>query len=247
MILLVDAGNTRIKWASLADGRVMPGGACPTAEAGTLRRACLDARPVRAVVSCVADEAVRVALQGLFTELEVETHWLRAAASAHGLDNAYDPPESLGPDRYAALVAAARSLRQDCVVVSVGTAMTADMLTADGRFLGGCIVPGPELMREALRRGTARVMRLEGEWRPFPRDTGAAVASGIALALLGVARGMREILGQRPGAGPAQPALVLTGGARSCLRPLLEGTVIEVDDLVMEGLACIARDLGYAG
>jgi pantothenate kinase type III len=58
---------------------------------------------------------------------------------------------------------------------------------------------------------------------------------------------MRETLGRRPGAGPVPPALVLTGGARACLRPLLEGTVIEVDDLVMEGLACIARDLGYAG
>jgi type III pantothenate kinase len=247
MILLVDAGNTRIKWAFLADGRVMPGGACPTAEAGALRRACVDARPTRAVVSCVADEAVRAALQRLFAELEMPAYWLQAAASAHGLDNAYDPPESLGPDRYAALIAASRRLRRDCVVVSVGTAMTADMLTADGRFLGGCIVPGPELMREALRRGTARVVWLEGEWRPFPRDTGAAVATGVALALLGVVRGMREMLGKRPGAGPAPSALVLTGGARSCLRPLLEGTVIEVDDLVMEGLACIARDLGYAG
>lgn len=247
MILLVDAGNTRIKWASLADGGVTPGGVCPTAEAVTLRRACLDARPVRALVSCVADEAVRSVLQRLFAELDMPVHWLRAAASAHGLDNPYDPPESLGPDRYAALVAASRRLRQDCVVVSVGTAMTADMLTADGRFLGGCIVPGPELMREALRRGTARVTRLEGEWQAFPRDTGAAVASGIALALLGVARGMRETLGLRPGAGSVPPALVLTGGGRACLRPLLEGTVTEVDDLVMEGLACIARDLGYAG
>lgn len=247
MILLVDAGNTRIKWGSLADDRAMPGGACPTAEPQALRRACLDIRPARAIVSCVADEAVQAALQRLFAGLDVPMHWLRAAASAHGLDNAYDPPESLGPDRYAALVAASRRLRQDCVVVSVGTAMTADMLTADGRFLGGCIVPGPALMREALRRGTARVARLEGEWQPFPRDTGAAVASGIALALFGVVRGMREALAQRPGAGRVPPALVLTGGARACLRPLLDGSHIEVDDLVMEGLACIARDLGYAG
>jgi pantothenate kinase type III len=98
-----------------------------------------------------------------------------------------------------------------------------------------------------------------GEWRDFPLDTGSAVESGIALALLGVVRGMRERLvgfrvsgraasGMPAGHAAGQlPRVLLTGGARACLRPLLDGEVFEVDDLVIEGLAWIARDLGYAG
>jgi type III pantothenate kinase len=265
VILLVDAGNTRIKWAWLTTDGQLPGGVCPTAEASGLRPGWRAARPTRAVVSCVAGESARADLAGLLAELGVEAHWVRAAPADHGLINPYRPPEALGADRYAALVGAARRYGRDCVVVGVGTAMTADMLTAGGAFLGGCIVPGPELMRASLSRGTARVGRGEGECQPFPLDTGAAVTTGIVLALLGVVRGMRERLGRARGAcvdgsdpplpagmegwgreDHALPAVVLTGGARACLMPLLEGTVFEVDDLVLEGLAWIARDLGFA-
>jgi type III pantothenate kinase len=287
MILLVDAGNTRIKWATLGSDGQVPGGACPTIEACALGPAWRAARPTRAVVACVAGESVRADLAGLLAELGVEAHWVRAAPAAHGLVNPYHPPEALGVDRYAAMVGASRRFGRDCVVVGIGTAMTADMLTSGGAFLGGCIVPGPELMRESLSTGTAGVGPGAGECQTFPLDTGAAVATGIVLALLGVVRGMRERLGRargasvadlflsaspasgggvsptgsvreggvcslpagmqgRGGEGNAPPAVVLTGGARACLAPLLEGVVFEVDELVLEGLAWIARDLGFA-
>ena len=289
MILLVDVGNTRIKWMMLNADGIAPGGACPTAETAGLRREWVAMAATRAVVACVAGESTRAGLAGLLAELGIEVHWVRAAPSAHGLVNPYQPPEALGADRYAAMVGAFRRFGRDCVVVGVGTAMTADMLSADGAFLGGCIVPGPDLMRESLSRGTARVGRGEGERQDFPLDTGAAVTTGIVLALLGVAGGMRERLGRARGArvdgtdlplpaspasgggvstqdstreggvfslpagmegwggeGNALPAVVLTGGARACLAPLLEGAVFEVDDLVLEGLAWIARDLGFA-
>jgi type III pantothenate kinase len=250
MILLVDAGNTRIKWMTLNADGMAPGGACPTTEAAGLRRDWGAVAATRAVVACVAGESTRADLAGLLADMGVEAHWVRAAPNAHGLVNPYRPPEALGADRYAAMVGAFRRFGRDCVVVGVGTAMTADMLSAGGEFLGGCIVPGPDLMRESLSRGTARVGRMAGAFQFLPRDTGGAVATGIALALLGVVRGMVERLEvERPGLareGNASPAVVLTGGARACLAPLLEGAVFEVDDLVLEGLAWIARDLGFA-
>lgn len=258
MILLVDVGNTRIKWAMWSGGEARRDGVCLTCDAADLARVCDQAGIVHAVVACVAGEAIRSVLTQCLVDAGIASHWVHAEYSAHGLLNRYRPPESLGADRYAALIGAARRFRRDCVVASVGTAMTVDMLTGEGEFLGGCIVPGPDLMRESLFTGTAGVGLSSGlpsgEWRGFPRDTGAAVGSGIALALLGVVQGMRARLAEMGGtgskgaeSGDSLPAIILTGGARACLRPLLPGEVFEFDELVLEGLAWIARDLGFAG
>jgi type III pantothenate kinase len=261
VILLVDVGNTRIKWAMWSGGETRRDGVCPTRDAVDLVRVCDQTGIAYAVVVCVAGEAIRSVLTQCFVDAGIATHWVHPEYSAHGLLNRYRPPESLGADRYAALIGAARRFRRDCVVVSVGTAMTADMLTGEGEFLGGCIVPGPDLMRESLFTGTAGVGLSSGlpsglssgEWQDFPRDTRAAVGSGIALALLGVVQGMRARLAEMGGiepkeaeSGDALPAVILTGGARACLRPLLPGEVFEFDELVLEGLAWIARNMGFA-
>jgi type III pantothenate kinase len=170
-------------------------------------------------------------------------HWLSAVAQAHGLFSHYKPAESLGTDRFAALVAARRRSETDWVVVNVGTAMTADMLTAEGHFLGGAIVPGPVLMRDALDKGTARVHIDEPlASMDVPGNTQSAVGQGIAWALWGVVEGMSRQLTLAVG---RSPRILLSGGARGFLRPLLKDEVLEVDELVLEGLAWIARDLGY--
>lgn len=239
MILLLDAGNTRIKWGVRQAGEWLAQGVCPTRETARLQ-ADLAAYPLRrALLCCVANEATRAALDSLLAGRVEHLAWLTAAVDAHGVRNAYQPPESLGADRYAALVAAARRGLGDCVVASVGTALTVDALTADGRFLGGAIAPGPDLMRAALREGTAGVRAFSSSVAGFPSDTGAAVASGIALAQAGVVAGMRERLARATG---NSVTVLLGGGARALLADLLEPPVVEVDGLVLEGLAWIAKD-----
>ncbi|MBU1664227.1 MAG: type III pantothenate kinase [Gammaproteobacteria bacterium] len=239
MILLLDAGNTRVKWGVRQVGVWMARGVCPTPEVASLQ-ADLAAFPLRrALLCCVANEATRVALDKLLVNRVEHLAWLTAAANVHGVRNAYQPPESLGADRYAALVAAARRGLGDCVVASVGTALTVDALTADGRFLGGAIAPGPDLMRAALLDGTAGVRAFSSAMAGFPCDTGAAVASGIALAQVGVVAGLRERLAHFTG-NPV--TVLLSGGARALLTDLLEPPVVEADDLVLEGLAWIAKD-----
>ncbi len=243
MILLLDAGNTRIKWGVRQAGEWLAQGVCPTREAACLR-ADLAAYPLRrALLCCVADEATRAALGELLAGRVEQLVWLTAAAAAYGVRNAYQPPESLGADRYAALVAAARRGLRDCAVASVGTALTVGVFTADGRFLGGVIAPGPDLMRAGLLEGTAGVRAfsssVDSSVAGFPVDTGAAVASGIALAQAGVVVAMRERLARATG----NPVTVLLGGgARALLADLLEPPVVEVDGLVLEGLAWIAKD-----
>jgi type III pantothenate kinase len=247
VILLVDAGNTRIKWAVWSGGDVRRDGVCPTNEMADLAQFLAQTGIAHALVTCVAGEAVRACLAQYLDAAGIAPHWLRSEHFAHGLLNRYEPSESLGTDRYAAMIGAFRRFRRDCVVVSVGTAMTVDILTRDGDFLGGCIVPGPDLMRASLFAGTAGIGPSAGGWRDFPRDTGAAVDSGIALAMLGVVQGMRmRLAGVHGSDSDSLPAIILTGGARAVLRSLLSGEVFEIDELVLEGLAWIARDLGFA-
>lgn len=243
MILLLDAGNTRIKWGVRQAGVWLARGVCPTAEVASLH-ADLAVFPLRrALLCCVANDATRAALESLLAPRVEDLVWLTAATDVHGVHNAYQPPESLGADRYAALVAAAHLGLGDCVVASVGTALTVDALTADGRFLGGVIAPGPALMQAALLDGTAGVREFSGSVAnsvtDFPCDTGAAVASGIALAQAGVVVAMRERLAHLTG-NPV--TVLLSGGARALLTSLLEPPVVEADDLVLEGLAWIAKD-----
>lgn len=249
MILLVDVGNTRIKWTQWSGGDVSRLGDCPTPNVAGLRQVWNLSGINFALVSCVAGDAVRRSLAELLADAGISVHWVQPEYSRHRLINHYQPPGSLGADRYAALIGASRRLQRDCVVVSVGTAMTSDILTGDGQFLGGCIVPGPDLMRRSLFSGTAGIRASTGRWQDIPRDTGAAVDSGVALALLGVVEGMRRSLAEMRGRQSVEPldAVVLTGGARSWLMPLMRCEVIEVDELVLEGLAWIARDLGFAG
>jgi type III pantothenate kinase len=248
VILLVDAGNSRIKWHLLGQGRVQTAGELPTAFRGRqLADQWHGLRAQAACISSVAGEKVNQAMgQVLTRELAIagdKQHWLAAQAQAHGVTSHYHPPESLGVDRFVALVAVRRRWEGDWVVVNVGTAMTVDMLTAEGHFLGGLIVPGPALMGDALDRGTARVhVNPVGDAGALPVDTPSAVGQGIAWALWGGVEGMSRRLS---GIVQRQPGVLLSGGARGVLRPLLQGVVVEVDELVLEGLACIARDLGY--
>lgn len=248
MILLVDAGNSRIKWACLKGGAIVASGACATRSVEQLREGCALTQVKRAIVSWVAGEAPREALSAMFSKAGIPVDWVRAQAEAHGLRNHYQPPESLGVDRFVALIGAHRRLRRDCLVVNVGTALTVDLLTQDGEFLGGCIAPGPDLMRESLLSGTAGIGFVQGGWQAVPLDTGAAVDTGITLALLGVVRGMRDQLGNLTGMaeGCPPPLVVLGGGARHWLSGHVPGEVFESEELVLEGLTWIARDLGCA-
>ena len=242
MILLLDAGNSRIKWGVRQAGTWLVRGVCATSEAASLADQLATYPLRRALLCCVADMSSRATLEALVTARVEEFFWLTPGVADHGVRSAYQPPESLGPDRYAALVAASRLGLGDCVVVSVGTALTVDALAAGGDFLGGVIAPGPELMRAALSLGTAGVRELAGDTQEFPVSTGAAVSGGVSLALSGVVNGMRQRLARLCG---KSVTVVLSGGARALLDNLLESPVLAVDDLVLNGLAWIAKDRAW--
>jgi len=153
--------------------------------------------------------------------------------------NGYDRPGLLGPDRWAALIAARDRVPSDPVlIITVGTAVTIDALDDRGTFVGGLIVPGFGLMLDALEAGTAGLRVPSGEFQNFPTNTSNALMSGGVHALAGAAERMLRLLAQRTG---RMPSVLLAGGAAPKLAPHLDVEFTIVDNLVLEGLSLIAE------
>ncbi|MDD3676262.1 MAG: type III pantothenate kinase [Thauera propionica] len=237
MILLIDAGNTRIKWRLLADA------SAPAAlDEGALGHDGIDALgqlrtrhpgPLRVVGSNVAGTDVADRITAALAVNAVE--WLCPTQHACGVRNLYDIPGQLGADRWAALIGAHHTHAQACLVVTAGTATTADLLSADGDFLGGLILPGVDLMQASLARGTAQLPLAEGRFVPQPRCTVDAIRSGCLHAQAGaIERMFRQIATER-GA-----LCLLGGGAADSFAGLLDIPLRRIDNLVLCGLAVIA-------
>lgn len=196
--------------------------------------------------------AARVALASVAAPevtLEVERalgDWLVEPLPS-GLACEYRTPETLGADRLFAARGAVERVRQSCLVVDAGTAVTVDAVRvrADGVpvFLGGAIAPGPTLLARALHAGTARLPEVEP--RPgvpaLGRDTHSAVLGGVVHGFAGLVRGLVESVGRE--AGLEDAPVVLGGGARALLGadPFPERRVVVLDELVHLGLAAAAR------
>ena len=237
--LLVDAGNTRIKWG-LHDGRSWVAlDAVPTADAATLSDAWTPVIAARqAVASNVAGAGVQAELEKLCKAANLALRTIRSQAQQLGVRNGYADPGQLGSDRWAALIAAHHAERGHKVVVNAGTALTIDALTDDGHFLGGLIVPGPALMRRSLDRGTAGLRLTEGVFRPFPTSTPDAITSGAIQAAAGAIERICAAMGRR-GVAPAR--IVLSGGAAPEIAGHLPVPHAIHENLVLDGLALIAR------
>lgn len=239
MNLLIDVGNTRLKWATVAAGPLSAGRPvaldAPTlADALGEAFAALAGRIDGVFVSSVVSDARETELRALLeTALPgVPVSFVRSPAHALGVRNAYAEPQRLGVDRFLALAALHAQPRAQ-VLVSVGTALTLDALAADGRHLGGLIAASPTLTRGALAAATARLLPPSREVRLLADSTADAVQSGAVLAAVALTERFRS-----GAAGPlgAWPALVLTGGGADELAPWLPDAE-RIDDLVLRGLA----------
>ena len=227
---LFDLGNTRLKFAELqADG--LPGATQALVHGDD--DAWLDGLP-HGDVACIASVAAsdrRIALLEALATRFRRLHLVRTQARFAGLRIAYDNPQHLGVDRFLALLSALDA--GHVLVVGIGTALTIDLLDADGLHRGGRIAPSPRLMRQALH-ARASVLPLQGgRYAEFADDTDHALASGCegaALALVerSVAHA-QELLGMRP-------ELWLHGGGADALRDRLPGHRW-VPDAVLRGLA----------
>ena len=235
MILLIDAGNSRIKWRLVAEN-VHTSGTC-THDAPNDLAVCIETPGITRVLGCnVAGPAKGEALAAIIARRGLALEWISSSVQRCGVHNMYVHPARLGADRWAALIGArGYHPSRDVLVVMAGTATTLDILSADGRFTGGHILPGLELMRQALSHGTAQLPPTGGRFRNHPRDTADAIVSGCLHAQAGaIERIFRHM--NAPGS-----VCLLSGGAADEIEPLLDIPFQRIDNLVLDGLHRIAR------
>lgn len=237
--LVIDAGNTRVKWG-LHDGlHWQAQGSVPHAEAPGLG-AVWQEKPINsAIISSVTHAAINQILQQQLDALAIPVTWIKTSAQACGVKNGYASPAQLGTDRWAAVVAAWQRYHLACVVVSAGTALTVDALSATGEFLGGLIAPGLVMMQSALVSNTAALEHGTGRIEDFPAATADAMFTGALLAMAGAVTAMQNTLQQREN---ITPQLILTGGDACTLQIALSGQGEIVDNLVLEGLILLRDD-----
>jgi len=234
--LLIDAGNSTLKWAVVEAGLWRAQGRSDYADWTGLKGELTAGTDC--YIASVTDLAREQQLAALLAGAGIAPSWLKAEAGFSDLKNTYLNPQQLGVDRWMGLIAARQRTREPVLVVSVGTAMTVDAMDADGVFMGGVIVPGVTLMRQALRQGTAQIADTAGEWQAFPRNTANAVESGIVAALCGAIGQQHARLAEIT---RLTPHCLLTGGDAAMLLPHLSRPAELVPSLVLEGIDCVAR------
>jgi len=244
-MLLLDAGNTRLKWAILEPPHVdTPHPATPLRwlAQGAADYAALAALPAAwqatgALNVCygvnVAGDAAAASLHHALAEIDLLPRWFKASSAACGVINRYQPAASLGADRWAALLAVRQRTSDAAVVVSAGTALTVDALTAEGAFLGGLIVPGLATMRGALAQSTAQLGMLYGKVLAFPDTTADAVESGLMTVAIGAIMTLHSRLEKRTGSAVR---VYLTGGDAATLAVHLPVEVSVIAELIFEGI-----------
>lgn len=255
--LLFDAGNSRFKWALVRDRRLGAQRAVKHADFGVFGRWLARAPAIDQVIGVnVAGAALERGLRAALRAAgQPRPRFITSSALAGGVRNAYSQPALLGADRWAAAVAAwhrAGCYRTVCAV-SVGTALTLDLVDQDGHHRGGLIAPGPTLMLESLLGRTADIAaRAAGGSRsgarrrpgtsalvpPLAGSTQAAIHEGCLAAAAGfIDRTINQLARQLHG----RPVVFVTGGASAPVIERLRSACIRCDDLVLRGVAAIAE------
>lgn len=248
MILLIDIGNTRIKWARFEQGALQPQSAAAHAAwaAETLVETILEAgdRADRILVSNVSGARMADVVRSATARTwKIEPEFVTSTAAAGGVRNAYAQPANLGVDRWLAVIGAHALERGAVCVVSAGTALTIDGVEADGRHLGGIIVPGIDLMISSLLRGTSDIAQRAQQGSTtgglFADNTLGAIRQGAGHALGALVERAVEAMRRELN---HTPKLLVTGGASSQLEQWIGLPYRVIADLVLQGLAVIATE-----
>lgn len=264
MVLTIDAGNTKTKWALFdASGNICHQDVCLNAEIATAKLLPDTLNCTQIMISNVAGAQHAEQLQQRITPYSAAITWVTASKQAAGVINNYTTPTSLGTDRWAALIAAWHLHHATCVVVNAGTATTIDAIIhredkgrSYGEFIGGMILPGIVLMQTSLGTATAQLPKTAAQLnqqaviKPFANTTSDAIFSGAIHATLGAITQMLQATEQLS----TMPKLIISGGNAGVIEQALlqqdsaysviqhsQKTVTIADNLVLQGLYLLAQ------
>lgn len=254
MLLMIDAGNTRVKWSCISSEAPLqfpPAwqgvGSVLHQDLGQIAQSIAHYHITRCKISNVAGAVLQQSLEQLVRSHspDIAIEWFSAADPIAGVHNHYREPIKLGADRFASAIAAHYQFPDvDLVVATCGTATTIDAITAQGDFLGGMILPGLQLMASALAKNTAQLPQIAQHFELqdlFANHTDQAIASGCIHAQIGAMLcAVRDLERKRGNA-----KLIISGGAAPYLVPQLTHCQAidwqDVENLVLTGLWVAAK------
>jgi type III pantothenate kinase len=254
--LLIDAGNSRIKWSLVsATNETLNGGAFEHVDVEVVLADLPDwadlPNPAGAWISNVAGPRVGERIAALLDERwpGLPRSVVRAQAQQSGVTNRYTEPAALGSDRWCGMIGAhAAYPGENLLIATIGTATTLEALLADGTFTGGLIAPGWLLMMQSLGTHTAQLPKLLPDTARraitssagiFATDTRTALSSGCLLAQAGlIERAWHDLRAQWNN----DVRLILSGGGAGEVAGALKVPHTRHDSLVLAGLALIARE-----
>ncbi|HEX9106812.1 MAG TPA: type III pantothenate kinase [Longimicrobiales bacterium] len=244
-VVVVDIGNTRIKWARVVGER--PGAAHAAVHAkwraADFQRRLISPDASGLLVASVAGSRVDRELQRAARRAGIPILFVSVPRTAAGVTVGYREPWRLGVDRFVAMVGAHQLFKGvPLLVVGVGTALTLDLVGARGRHFGGAIIPAPQLMVSMLLQETSGIRRrAQGGGRTAPglfaRSTRDAIHQGARHAAAALID--RAVAAATSPAG-TRPLVVMTGGQAAHVRPLVRSHCVGVADLTLRGLAVLA-------
>lgn len=245
MKLLVDIGNSRVKWATLDKNGLGESQGFQRSKTGikaSLNKAWKDLADIDGIyVANVAGEKIGKQLSE-WTEKswQLSPVFINSEQKRFGVSNAYEEPQKLGVDRWLSLIAARQHARQAQCVIDCGTAMTIDIVTKTGQHQGGMILPGLSLMRSSLVASTDALTEEqdEKEFNTLATNTFSAIQAGT---LYSVTATLERIISDLKQNFNNQVRFIITGGDAGQLLPLLPEELNHYPDIVLKGLAFYAR------
>jgi type III pantothenate kinase len=263
MLLLIDIGNTRIKWAAASSSHStdappiwLQTGSVDHEQLDKLSHQLLvffsEEKPQKIIFSNVAGEnlqhQIEFALLLIFPDVMMR-QFISSEKNA-GLMNHYDDPKKLGSDRFASAIAAHTFYpHSNLIVATCGTATTVDAVNNQSEFMGGMILPGLKTMAISLAQNTAQLPQIEADNEQqkqsqplFATNTSQAILSGCIQAQVGAILCALKHLEEQ---SFEQPILVITGGAAPYLLANIASqskvTCHHIENLVLAGLYVVAK------
>jgi len=245
--LLIDQGNTRLKWVMASNGEVDPASS-GRGNIEDFRRAFPPATPVlqAVILSSVAGNDKIEAVRDFCRERwNLDISQSESKTEQGGVRSAYSEPGALGVDRWLAIIGAVKRYGKPLVIWDLGTASTLDAVDQNGQHLGGFIYPGPATMLNSLGRDTKLQVpeNLEASARSavgaeYPGvspgiSTAACISRGVLAAQLGALNQFQRNVSARM---VARPRLIVTGGAADRILPLVDLEHIHDPWLVFRGM-----------
>jgi len=239
MLLAVNVGNTSVAYGLFDEGALLRHDRVPHESASALPNRIGPLPITRIVLATVAprrsDRLIPLLASAYGTPVLVAGRDLPFTLPIH-----CDAPQAVGADRLLNALAAHARTHAATIVADVGTAVTVDLVAADGAFCGGAIAPGPGTMLRALAAFTELLPEVEPDVPPSPigRCTRDAMRAGAWYGVVGM---VRELAARIARTLPEAPPLLVTGGAGADVAAALDCAALYIPELTLEGIAILSR------